>query len=203
MMKSVPESNPAEFIENVINSYENQINNIEAIFSTSEAVNDSSHHLFNELNQSMAQLREERMKLNSQLREKLAKNGSLRKNDYDSFMNGIFQVLDDMENKAKESFTDYLDEQKAMVKLIRENILALKNKEKQTQKELIPEFKKELEQIMVTQQRGKERVISSFLRFQNQHNRLTQHYKQLLSTQTGVNSKDVKEFKNILLSETN
>jgi hypothetical protein len=94
-----------------------------------------------------------------------------------------------------------LEDQKAMVKLVRKNILALKNKEKQTQKELIREFKKELEQIMLAQQRGKELVITNFIRFQNMHNKLTLHFKQLIGKQKNVNSKDVKELKNILLSE--
>lgn len=201
MMKTDLENNPAEFIENVINSYETQIKNIEKVFSTSEAVNDSSHHLFNNLNRSIAELSEERMKLNYKLRENMAKNGSLRKNDYDCLMDEIYQVLNSMENEAKKSFTGYLDDQKAMVKLIRENILALKNKEKQSQKEVIQEFKNELEQIMLVQQRGKELVISNFIKFQNMHNRLTLYLKQLLNKQNAVNCKDIKEFKHILLSE--
>lgn len=202
-MKTTAEKNPAEFIEEVINSYENQIQNIEAVFSTSEAVNDSSHLLFDNLNQTIGDLSQERLQLNCKLRETLAKNGSLRKNDYDSLMEEIFAVLKKLENEAKSSFTNYLKDQKAMVKLVRENILALQNKEKQPQKQLIHEFKSELERIMVEQQRGKVLVILNFIRFQNMHNRLTQHFKQLLSTQTTVNSKDIKEFKNILLSETN
>jgi hypothetical protein len=201
MIETSVEKNPAEFIEDVINSYETQIKNIEALFSTSEAVNDSSHRLFDNLNRSIIELSEERLQLNSKLRDSLAKNGSLRKNDYDTLMDEIFQVLKNLENEAKSSFIGYLEDQKAMVKLVRKNILALKNKEKQTQKELIREFKKELEQIMLAQQRGKELVITNFIRFQNMHNKLTLHFKQLIGKQKNVNSKDVKELKNILLSE--
>jgi hypothetical protein len=203
MMKTSTDKNHAEFIEDVINSYETHIKNIEAVFSTSESVNDSSHRLFDNLNRSIIELNEERLQLNSKLRDTLAKNGSLRKNDYDRYMDEIFQVLRNMENEAKNSFSGYLQDQKAMVKMVRENILTLKNKEKQTQKELIREFKKELEQIMLAQQRGKELVITNFIRLQNMHNKLTQHFKQLLNKQKDINSKDVKDLKNILLNEQN
>lgn len=201
MMKTDPEKNPAEFIENVINSYETQIENIEKVFTASEAVNDSSHHLFNDLNRSIAELSIERTDLNSKLRDNMAKNGSLRKNDYDCLMNDVFQVLNHMENEAKESFSYYLNDQKAMVKLIRENIIALKAKEKQSQKEMIGEFKNELENIMATQQRGKDMVISNFIKFQNMHNRLTLYLKQMLDKQNAVMCKDIKEIKMALLNE--
>lgn len=201
MMKTKIEDNPAEFIENVINSYENQIENIEKVFHTSEAVNDSSDHLFQNLNHSIAELSNERASLNSRLRDNMAKNGSMRKNDYDCLMNEVFLVLEELESRAKSSFTSYLDDQKAMVKLIRENIPALKAKESESHKALIHQFKSELEKIMLAQQQGKEMVISDFISFQNMHNRLIMYLKLLLDKQNDVICKDLKDFKQTILNE--
>ncbi len=201
MMKTDPENNPAEFIENVINSYETQIENIEKVFTTSEAVNDSSRHLFENLNRSITDLTDERNDLNARLRENMAKNGSLRKNDYDCLMSEVFCALEQMEDDAKKSFSAYLNDQKAMVKLIRDNIIALKSKEKQPQKVMIQEFKNELEKIMTTQQQGKDLVISNFIRFQNMHNRLTLYLKELLDKRNAVNCRDIKEIKLALLNQ--
>ncbi|MCF8350131.1 MAG: hypothetical protein K9H15_03135 [Bacteroidales bacterium] len=200
-MKTNPENDPAKFIENVINSYEKQIKNIETVFNTSEAVNDSSHHLFENLNSSIADLSNERNNLNTRLRENMAKNGSLRKNDYDTLMGDVFKVLSNLEESAKKSFTSYIDDQKTMVKLIRDNILKLKSQQNKTQTGSIVHFKNELEKIMIAQQKGKDLVIENFIRFQNIHNRLINHLNQMLAENRSVNSKEIKDLKQTLLSE--
>jgi hypothetical protein len=200
-MKTTIENNPAEFIENVINSYEKQIDNIETVFSTSEAVNDSSHHLFENLNRSITDLTNERNNLNTRLRENMAKNGSLRKNDYDIMMGEVFQALDMLEAEAKKSFTSYIDEQKAMVKIIRDNILKLKTNQNQSQVDSIRNFKNELEKIVIAQQKGKDLVIENFIRFQNMHNRLTNCLNQMLMKNASVNCKEIKDLKQTFLSE--
>jgi polyribonucleotide nucleotidyltransferase len=200
-MKTTIENNPAEFIENVINSYEKQIENIETVFNTSEAVNDSSHHLFENLNQSITDLTNERTDLNTRLRDNMARNGSMRKNDYDTLMNEVFQALNKLEDNAKKSFTYYIDEQKAMVKLIRENILKLKSRQDKSQVDSIRNFKSELEKILIAQQKGKLMVIENFIRFQNMHNRLIKTLKQMLMKNTLVNCKEIKELKQSFLSE--
>jgi polyribonucleotide nucleotidyltransferase len=201
MMKTTIENNPAEFIENVINSYEKQIENIETVFNTSEAVNDSSHHLFENLNQSITDLTNERTDLNTRLRDNMARNGSMRKNDYDTLMNEVFQALNKLEDNAKKSFTSYIDEQKAMVKLIRENILKLKSRQDKSQVDSIRNFKSELEKILIAQQKGKDLVIENFIRFQNMHNRLTNCLNQMLTANGSVSCKEIKELKQSLLSE--
>ncbi len=199
MMENPAEKHPSEFIEEVINSYENQIKNIESVFKSSEAVNDSSHHLFINLNQSIADLEAERMQLNDELRDKMARSGSLRKNDYDMLMDDIFQAMKKLEEDAKMSFTNYIEEQKSMVKLVRENIIAIKSLNGNSIKAVISGFKQELERIISAQQKGKEIVISSLIRFQNMHNIFIQHI-QLLSKQERTKSKDIKELKSFILT---
>lgn len=199
MMEDPAETHPSEFIEDVINSYENQIKIIESVFKSSEAVNDSSHHLYISLNRSISDLGTERMQLNDELREKMAQSGSLRKNDYDSLMDDIFQAMKNLEEDAKRSFTKYIEEQKAMVKLVRENIVAVKSMKKSPPKDMLKGFKEELERIISAQQKGKEVVIANFTRFQNMHNTFIQHI-QLLSKQSNTKSKDIKELKSFVLN---
>lgn len=199
MMEDPAATHPSEFIEDVINSYENQIKNIESVFKSSEAVSDSSHHLYISINKSISELGSERMQLNDELREKMAQSGSLRKNDYDNLMDDIFQAMKNLEEEAKMSFAKYIEEQKAMVMLVRENIVAIKSMKKSPPKDIIMGFKEELERIISAQQKGKEVVIASFARFQNIHNQFIQHI-QLLSKQEKTKSKDIKELKSFILN---
>jgi len=198
MMEVPAEKHPSEFIIDVINSYENQLKNIETVFKSSEAVNDSSHHLFINLNQSIADLEAERMELNDVLREKMARSGSLRKNDYDMLMDDIFRAMKILEEDAKRSFTNYIEEQKAMVKLVRENIIAIKSMNEKSMKAVIGGFREELERIISAQQKGKEVVKASLIRFQNTHNNYIQHIKRL-SKQERTKSKDIKELKRFII----
>lgn len=200
-MEPATQTNITDFIETLLTSFEVRIQKIETVFSTSEAVNESSHALMNDFQHSLQDLRKERMQLNTMLRENLAKNGSLRKNDYDCLMDELFLLLDQKEKEAEDQFNRYIEDQKAMVSFLRQGILEIKNTEQNDNKKKIEEFKLELETILKAQQHRKEQAIAKFLEFQNINKKITNNFQQLLDQDIQIFCKDIKNVKKHLLEE--
>jgi len=200
-MEPDTQTNNTDFIETLLTSFEARIQKIETVFSTSEAVNESSHALMNDFQHSLQDLRKERMQLNTMLRENLAKNGSLRKNDYDCLMDELFLLLDQKEKEAEDQFNRYIEDQKAMVSFLRQGILEIKNTEQNDNKKKIEEFKLELETILKAQQHRKECAIAKFREFQNINKKITHNFQQFLDQDVQVFCKDIKNVKKHLLEE--
>ncbi len=78
-MPTHPAVNIDHFLGNIITSYESRIQNIQTAFQSSENITEFSHSLFDNVHQSLNELKKERDSLSSKLCENLAKKGSLRK----------------------------------------------------------------------------------------------------------------------------
>lgn len=202
-MEVSPKSTSFDFIETIISSYEERIHKIEEVFHSSEVVADSSNNLFYDFEHSLLELRKERMQLNEALREDMAKNGSLRKNDYDSMMKEIFDLLDEKEKEAEQNFREYIEDQKNMVHFLRQGMLSVRNIEDPDYRRQVDEFKKELEHILVMQQQRKSLVISKFLEFQNVHIRVTEIFRMILKREKSAHFREVKEIKKHLMDAIN
>jgi hypothetical protein len=155
----------------------------------------------NDFQHSMQEFRKERMLLNSKLRDNLARGGSLRKNDYDILMDEIFLQLDRKEKEAEEQFYSYIEDQKAMVRFLRQGILEIKNTGLDDNQKKIEDFKLELEAILKTQQQRKEGAIQKFLEFQNIHKNITDNFQKLLNQDVNLFCKDIKKVKKHFLEE--
>jgi len=200
-MEPTTQNTNIDFIETLLTSFESRIQKIETVFTTSDAVNESSHALMNDFQLSMKELKKERTQLNDLLRENMAKSGSLRKNDYDILMDDIFLLLDEKEKEAENHFYLYIEDQKAMVRFLRQGILEIKNTEKNTNTQKIASFKLQLETILKNQQDRKEGAINKFFEFQNIHKKLTTNFQQLLNQDVHIFCKDIKNIKKHLLEE--
>lgn len=200
-MENLTQNGPADFIETVLTSFEERIQKIEAAFSTSEAVYNSSNVLMKDFQQSLTELRNERTQLNTMLRENLAKKGSMRKNDYDCFMDDIFQLLNEKEKEAEDQFCCYIDDQKQMVLFLRQGIFEIKSTEQDDHKEKIAAFKARLDNTLKEQQHRKECAIAKFMEFQHLHKKITSKFQQLLDQDHIVFGQDIKNIKKQLLGE--
>ncbi len=189
-----------DFIENLLDCFEDRINKIEAVFNTSEAVNESSNTLVNDFRQSLQELRKEMLLLNSLLRDNLAKNGSLRKNDYDFQMDEVFQALNEMENEAECEFSGYIEEQKAMTHYLRQGILDIKYTGINSNANKIEAYRAGLEPILKMLQLRKECAISKFIVFQEFHKKVASNFHQLLDPDMQAFCKDIKNLKKQLLN---
>jgi hypothetical protein len=189
--------------ENIITSFEDRIQKIQTAYQSSENITESSHSLFDSVHNSLNDLKKERDVLNSRLCESLAKNGSLRKKDYNSMMAGILNVLDEKEKDAERQFLIFIEAQKETIKSLKSNLPGIKEITSPDAGEKIKVIKEQLSHISKLQEMRKETAIKSFLDFQQTHNRLIECLENLLKKGDQILTKDIKEIKYQLIKEIN
>jgi uncharacterized coiled-coil DUF342 family protein len=184
------------FFENIITSYEDRIQKIQTAFQSTENFSESSHTLFDNVHNSLNDLKKERDNLNTRLCETLAKNGSLRKKDYNILMSGILNALDEKEKDAEHQFLTFLQVQKENALMLKNSLLNIKDITSQDALEKINLLKKQLTEISAQQEESKEKVMKTFVDFQNLHNQMTEHLEELLEKGENILIQDLKRVKN-------
>lgn len=191
-MEAMPLNEMNCFVENLVNSYEARLSNIESIFTTSEAITETSYNLLKDFHDSLSNLRKEREDLNSQLRESLALNGSLRKKDYDKMMGCILIFLEEKEKETEEYFYKYIEDQKVMAQALKKGLFDIKNTKSQGNFDQIRTFKQEIENLIKSHEQRKIFVRKQFVEFQSFNNNIMQNYQELLNKGNDITIKDVK-----------
>ena len=184
------------FIDNIISSYESRVQKIQTAFQSSETITESSHNLFDHVHHSLSDLKKERELLNARICESLAKNGSLRKKDYNNLMSGIISTLDEKEKAAEDLFLGFIEAQKETAQSLKNSLLQMKDLSGSDSGETITKIKEQLSRITKMQEMRKEVVISTVLDFQQMHNRMIQCLESILEKGEHLLVKDIK---NILI----
>ena len=202
-MSTRPKINMDGFFENVITSYETRIQKIQTAFQSSENITESSHSLFDHVHHSLTDLKKERDMLNSMLCENLAKNGSLRKKDYNTMMSGILNALDTKEHEAETQFLSFIEAQKETAQSLKTSILGIQDITSPDAGEKIAIVKEQLSRISLLQETRKETVMNTFLEFQHMHNRMMECLEGLLEKGDHIMVQDIKKVKDQILKEIN
>jgi len=202
-MNTLPELNIDGFLDNIISSYETRIQKIQTAFQSSENITESSHSLFDNVHDSLTNLRKERDILNSRICETVAKNGSLRKKDYNTMMSGIINALDEKEHEAENQFLDYIEAQKETALSLKNSLLEIKDITAQDAGEKIILVKEQLSRIEELHEIRKEAAIKSFTDFQQLHNRLMDCLEELLKKGNQILVQDIKKVKDQISKEIN
>ena len=158
-MSTLAELNFDGFFDNIITSYETRIQKIQTAFQSSENITESSYSLFDNVHNSLNDLKKERDILNSRLCETLAKNGSLRKKDYNTMMSGILSALEEKEKEAESQFLDFIEAQKETAQALKNSLLGIKDITSQDANEKITIIKEQLSHISKQQEMRKETVM--------------------------------------------
>ena len=191
------------FFEDIINSYEDRIQKIQTAFQSSENISESSHSLFNNVHNSLNYLKKERDLLYSMLCNTLAKNGSLRKKDYNMMMSGILSILDEKERNAENQFLKFIEAQKETAQSLKNSLLGIKDITSKDASDNISIIKEQLFQISKLQEMRKETVMKTFLDFQQMHNRMMESLESLLKKGDHIMIQDIKNVKEQILKELN
>lgn len=200
-METGPASNVNDFIETLISSYESRIKSIETVFNQSDAITESSFGLLKDFSNSLKAYKAERETINSQLRENLSKNGSLRKKDYNRMMEDVLNRLDEKELEAEKYFYQFIGDQKAMTQSLKKGILEVKDNLQNNNSERINNFRAELVNISQALEEKKEMVVKHFLDYQKIHHKTIDKFKMLLAKGDRIFVREVKEVHQNLLSE--
>ena len=202
-MSTLPELNIDGFFDSIITSYETRIQKIQTAFQSSENITESSHSLFDNVHSSLNDLRKERDLLNSRLCETVAKNGSLRKKDYNSLMSGILNALDEKEKEAENQFLIFIESQKETAQSLKNSLLGIKDITSPDVNEKITIIKEQLSQISKLQETRKETVMKTFVDFQQMHNRMMECLENLLEKGDHILIQDIKKIKDQIIKDIN
>ena len=202
-MSTQPDINIDGFFENIITSYENRIQKIQTAFQSSENITESSLSLFDNVHHSLNELKKERDELNSKLCETLAKNGSLRKKDYNAIMSGILCTLDEKERIAENQFLTFIEDQKETAQSIKNSLLGIKDITSPDASEKIVIVKEQLSQISKIQEKRKETVMKTFMDFQQMHNKMMECLESVLEKGDHIEVKDIKKIKDQIIKDLN
>ena len=202
-MSMKAEINTDGFFDNIISSYETRIQKIQTAFQSTENITESSHSLFDNVQNTINELKKERDILNSRLCENLAKNGSIRKKDYNTIMSGILTVLNEKEKEAERQFLNYIEAQKVTAQTLKNSLLGIKDITTEDSTDKIITIKKQLSQISNKQEKEKETVMKTFTDFQQMHNRIIGCLENLLEKGDHILIKDIRKNMNQILKDIN
>ncbi|MFZ4412713.1 MAG: hypothetical protein ACOYOV_06490 [Bacteroidales bacterium] len=189
------------FFGNVITSYEERIQKIQTAFQSSENITESSHFLFDNVHNSICDLKKERDLLNTRLCETLARNGSLRKKDYNTMMSDIIGTLDQKERAAETQFLNFIEAQKQTAQSLKNSLLGIKDITSQDTNEKIAIIKEQLSQISKLQEMRKDTVMKTLIDYQQMHNRMMECLEYLLEKGDHIIVQDIKKIKSQIINE--
>lgn len=172
-------------VENIISSYETRIQSIGAIF-------DTTHQLLEGFQDSFLDTKQEREKINTELRENLAKNESLRKKDFDNMMQGILSTQNEREKEVKNLLKTYCNEQKETARSLRDNLAKLKDALAKGEVQRVRDFQQMIKEVLARQDERKVKVTSKLKEFQTEQKVLAERLKELLAKGTELRTKDLK-----------
>ena len=172
-------------LEKVISSYEARIQSVEAFF-------DTTGHIFQDFQESLLSTRAEREKINNQLRENLAQNGSLRKKDFDRMMSVISSHLDGSEQEVRQLSHKYLNEQTKLVQQLREGLKEFKDALTEGRVEKVRELQVVIKEILIRQDESKIEVTSKLKEFQQGQQQTSKMLKDLLGRGEELRIRDFK-----------
>ena len=172
-------------VENIVSSYETRIENIETLF-------DTTHQILQGFQDSFLDTKQEREKINVELRENLAQNEHLRKKDFDSMMQGILSTQDEREKEVRNLLNNYLDEQKEMAQALRKNLEKFKDCLAKGEVRRVKESRVLIKEILAKQDKRKEEVTSSLKEFQKEQQEMAKRLKELLAKGKELRIRDFK-----------
>ena len=173
------------FVEDLLTSYESRIQTVEILFHATQQVVQNFH-------ESLLDTKQERQKLNGQLKENLAKSGSLRKKDFDNMMRDISSHQDQQEQEVRNLSKSYLNEQTDFIQELRDNLRNFRQALAKGEVQRIKEFHEMITQILERQERRKNEVISKLQEFQKEHQETAKMLRELLSKGKELRTKDFK-----------
>ncbi len=163
--------------QEIVSSYQSRVSTIGVII-------DDTHQLLEDF-------RTRRSGMTNQLKETLAKGGSLRKKDFDKMMKDILSCQDEREQQVKDLLRTFFEEQKEIAEIVKNNL-------EEGEKVRIYDFKKTLQDIQTRQKTRENEVSMTLKEFQREYREMAESLRSLLDKEEVIQIKDFKEaLKNI------
>ncbi len=181
-----------KIVEDAISSYEKKVESISTIF-------DPTPLILSNLQESIHDSKEEREKINHQLRDILAKGEHLRKKDFDNMMQRILSTQDQREKEVRHLLKNYFNEQKTIAHSLREGLEKFRDSLGHGEVARVKEFQGMIGEILAKQNGRKNEIVSKLKEFQKEQGGLAIRLKELLAKGNSLRIRDfksmVKEFR--------
>ncbi len=174
-----------DIAENIVASYETRSRSIGSLFDTTHQILEGFQYYF-------LDTRQEREKINAQLRENLTQNESLRRKDFDHMMRDILSAQEERERQVREELNRYLAEQREMIHALGDNLAKFKDALTGGEAQRVKEFQALIQEILAKQDERKNEVTSELKEFQKQQQELAKTLKELLAKGRELRIKDLK-----------
>ncbi len=172
-------------LENVMSSYEARIQSIGVLF-------EATGQIIQDFQESLLSTRAEREKINSQLRENLARNASLRKKDFDRMMSVISSHVDQSEQEVRELFKRYLREQAKLVQQLRDGLREFRGALVAGRADKVKKLHALIKEILSKQGESKDAITSRLKQFQQGQRQTSKMLKGLLAKGEKLRIRDFK-----------
>lgn len=169
----------------IISSYENRIQNLDSIF-------DVTYQFLSQAQESLVNARDEREKVNTQIRDILARNEHLRKKDFDSMMQEILLIQEQREKDIRNILKEYFNEQKEIAQTLRENLEKFRDCLAKGEVQRVKEFQALIKDILSRQEKSKKDIVSKLEDFQKEQHELAIGLKELLAKGNNLRIRDFK-----------
>lgn len=173
-------------VEDIISSYEKRIENISSIF-------DAAHLILSDFQGSVLDAKEERKKINNQLRDILARNDNLRKKDFDNMTQSIFEPQDEREGEVRSLLSNYINEQKEILDALRGNFAKVRDAIAGDEIKRIKELSHTIKGLLSKQDKRKKELTSKLKVLQKEQQEVITRVKALLIKGGELRIRDLKE----------
>ena len=172
--------------ENAVSSYEVKIESVGAML-------DTAYQILDDFQEAFLDNKEERRKINTELRDILAHNEHLRKKDFDNMTQGVLSAQEEREAEVKNLLKGYLNQQREMARALRENLAKFKDALAKGDIQRVKEFQEALKGALANQDARKEEVSSKLKEFQKEQQEMAKGLKALLAKGRSLRIKDLKK----------
>jgi hypothetical protein len=176
--------NTENVVADIIASYETRIQNVETLLET-------AHQFLVGFQDSVLNTRQEREEINNQLRQTLAKSGSLRKKDFDSMISIISSRQDQEEQEIRNLSKNYLNEQTNLVHELGKSLGQFRDALAKGEAQRVREFQMVIKDIFARQEKRKEEVVSRLKEFQQKQQETAKMLRGLLAKGRDLRIRDL------------
>lgn len=174
-----------ETVEDILASYEARIDNLSSVFEVSQSLIDC-------LPESLLDNKQEKEKINIQLRDLLAKNDSLRKKDYDKMMSSVLSFQEECGEEIKGLVKEYFTEERSVALVLRGALKECKDALVRGEIEKIKHVQSALKTLFTRQEERKSEIVSRLKEFQSEQKEIPRQLTELLAKGEDLRIRDFK-----------
>ncbi len=176
-------------MENVLASYEAGVESLSSMFEASRLLVDN-------LPDSLLEDKKEKEKINNRLRDLLAKNGNLRKKDFDNMMDGVLSFQEESGEEVKALTKEYFNEERSAALELRKTLGQFKDALAKGEVNKIKDVQSALKKLFGKQDKRKLEIVSRLKEFKSEQKEIPRQLRELLAKGEDLRIRDFKSMLN-------